>query len=92
MPHLPPHRRPPCLCPAVFGLTGAACLPPAEPIPEGSVVGMRVDFKKGNITIFLNGDHLGDMVKAGVKGPLCWMCELSSPGDCVTVNRREKLP
>ena len=31
---------------------------------------MRVDFKKGAITVFLNGDHLGDMVKAGVKGPL----------------------
>ena len=26
---------------------------------------MRVDFKKGAITVFLNGDHLGDMVKAG---------------------------
>jgi hypothetical protein len=57
-----------------------------QPCKEGDTVGMLVDLDKGTLSVFLNGKHIGFMVKAGITGPLMWMTELNTPGDAVKVS------
>jgi hypothetical protein len=63
-----------------------------RPIVQGDCVGMLVDLGKGRIAVFVNDKLLGFMVKAGLTGPLCWMAELSTPGDSVRITRRAPAP